>query len=153
MKPINLRSSVVAAAILPVAFGLGCGSGDESESLTKAQLGKEAAAICKKAEARQVALVGAFASKLSKPVEGRKSEEELVGFAALPPLRSTAEELSELTPPASEQEQFEAFIAAFERAIAQGEADPGSLLPAGDNPFEKSQAMAANLGLKGCGGA
>ena len=86
------------------------------------------------------------------PAKG--DEAELVRFAGLPPMKTQVTEMEALVPPAEMAVKVDEFLAAFKRAVRQGEAKPDTVLLISSTPFVKPQRLGAELGLaQGCGGA
>jgi hypothetical protein len=157
MTPVrSLRLYLCLGLVACLALvAVGCGESDDGDAsgatITKAQFIKKADETCAKAEARQLALVGKFSEQGRPP--SKANEEALIRFAAVPPLNAEAEELSALPLPSEGSAQAEAFLRAFEAGIEGAEAAPGRLLERARNPFAKAEALAAQFGLKVCGGA
>jgi hypothetical protein len=140
-----------------LAFALalpGCGGGDSetTETISKAQYVKQADAICSKTENRQLKLVGEFNQGKNTP-QNQKSEEELVLFAGLPPLKQQAEELSELPKPSTGAQEVEKYVSTLQSAIEKSEDDPGLMLLSATSPFANPETLARKIGFKACSGA
>jgi hypothetical protein len=158
---MTFRGSTWLSVLLPLAAaalvlgGGGCGGSDgsqtEAATVTKAQFIRRADATCAKAEKRQLALVQKFGERETQQSED--AELELVRFAGVPPLAVEAEELAVLPLPSADARQAEAFLEAFEQGVEQAEQNPGALLNSTQNPFEKSEELAARFGFKVCAGA
>lgn len=148
MRGAGLVCTLLVGSALFVA-GCGGDGGEEQVTITKAQLIKRADRICGQTEDRQQALVGKFAER--RATRDRAGEEELIRFAGLPPLRAEAKELRELSDQA-DVPQFDAYLESFEAAIEASQAEPQLLLVPGKSPFDQTERLAAQLGLKVCGG-
>jgi hypothetical protein len=140
-------------ALCAVLAGCGGGSdGDEEQSaLTKAEYVKQADEICAAAEKRQRKLATKFAGE-KKGVNGPRGTEELISFAAIPPLEQAAKELKGLPPSKQEAAKAKAYLAAFEKGIEVASKEPGTILVE-PGAFTKAEAIAKEFGFKSCGGA
>lgn len=147
------RLSLPLLAVLVAALISGCGGDDDSTTtatVSKAQFVKEADAICKKTELEQEKLVNKYYVRLN-PNELKAKGEKLVRLAALPPLQTQAEELSELPLPEQGEKEAKAYMKAFEAGLQEAEEDPKSLLEG--KAFADAEAQAAKVGFKVCLGA
>lgn len=131
-------------------FAPGCGDSEDSTaaSLTKAEFLKQGNAICEKGElARAKAMEKA--SKDFKPgrtvAEQEENRTHLIE-AAIPPFEAMTEELSELPPPAGEEEKVEEIIAAMEESADKASAEP-AFAGVKNRFFERSQDLLREYGL------
>jgi hypothetical protein len=77
--------------------------------------------------------------------------EQIVEDALAPSLEAEIRELRALGPPAEDREEVEAVFAAIQTQVDRAREDPITFVAEG-NPFEESQAVAREYGLKICGG-
>ncbi len=147
----------VAAAVLIGLMGVaaGCGSSDDETSppLTKAQLIKQGDRICEESELRRNAGFQKYIKEgeEGKPLPGKAEQEQLVVDIALPEFERQAEELSELTPPAGDEEQIDAIITAMEEAVERVEDDPASVLEGAEKQFGEAEKLGREYGFDECG--
>jgi hypothetical protein len=135
-------------ALVIAFFTAGCGGGGDSAAPTKAEFIKRSDAICKKANRVEVAGLRALdASNGSR----KSSPEEQLKVVILPAVRAEAEEIGALAPPQGEEERVNAIVAAYERALVEGEKDIASLLDGSSSKFEKAFKLAQAYGFKVCG--
>lgn len=153
----KLSFALLAAAAFFASLALvGCGSGDDEDqpaSLPKSQYAKKADAICSKTEGRQEKLVNQFGEQTKKNPETPSGTEELIIFAAVPPLELQAKELSQLPPPEEEAAKAKEYLHAFEKGIEATAQEPQALLVAEPGPFTKAEEAAKGFGFKVCSGA
>jgi hypothetical protein len=141
---------VLASTVAIVLLISGCGGGSGEEvALTKAQLVKQANAICEKTNKEQFAAV--FGSEKRNPIRTVADHERLVSNFEMPPLESEAEELVNLNPPAAEGDEFQALTKGIAKAAAKVEEDPASLTgPHGTTRFSHVDLLIAKYGLTAC---
>jgi hypothetical protein len=150
--------SVGALVLFLVAAALpACGSSGDSTSsgepqtLTITQYVQQADIICRKADARQSALLRKLPQEQTSAPESKALQEVIVLKAGIPPLKEEAAELDELGVPAGKEKQSEEFLAALEKAIAEAEAEPIPFAEARSTPFASAEQLGAKLGLQVCG--
>lgn len=141
----------LAALALGVA---GCGSGgsDEADTLSKAEYVKQADEICAKTEGRQKKLVTKFQKQNQEAPTGTAATEQLISFAALPPIEQQIQELAKLPPPDKEAAKAKAYLKELEKGLKAAEKEPGTLLIT-PGAFTKAEEAARVFGFKTCGGA
>jgi hypothetical protein len=149
----NRLLETIAGALAVVAFLAGCGGSGDPPPLTKAEFIKQGDEICANAEAELEEGIGIYTheeefNEVTGPT--KKQELGLVVDVILPRFQILAEELGELGPPEGEEAKIEEIIVGLEEAVADGEADPRSVLT-GANPFEAVREDAAEFGLRVCG--
>jgi hypothetical protein len=152
LPPKSLLSKRVTAALIVLALALlaGCGSGGGSDTPTKTAFIKEADAICKHADDEQTkALEGVVKSKGSLANMSIAEQQELAVEVGLPPVQQEAEELGDLTPPAGDESEVEAFVKSIEEGTKKAEANP-ALLNAGAGPLKKADEMGKSYGFGDC---
>lgn len=121
--------------------------GKEEPSSAKAAFIEEGDAICNQIPVHYNTAL----QKLEKEA-GKKKVSKAEGNlkAAVPPLYTAAGELQALTPPAGEEEQVEAIIAALEGAAKGLEAKPESELGGPNSPFAEFETLSGEFGFKIC---
>lgn len=152
--PIQMRTDIfkllvpMAAAVVALLLIAGCGGGDSTTALTKAQFIKQADAICEKTDKDAVAAMGQ-AAKEEKTAAGKSGEEQIsaaVLLAGLGVVQQEAEELAELGVPSGDEAEIEAIVDGIEAAAAKAEKDPRHLEAA----FAEVNKLAAKYGFKAC---
>jgi len=142
----------LAAGALLVVLVAGCGSSDDSSSLTKAEFIKQADQICTKGEKSIEGGAEKFAEEnkvdTEKPTKGQ--QEEVIKQVVAPEIRKQAEEIDSLGAPKGEESEVEAIVTAVEEGADELESKP-ALLIEGKNPLEAGSKLAKEYGLKVCG--
>jgi hypothetical protein len=122
------------------------GSDDSGNALTHAELIEQGDAICK-ASSDRLEAVG------EEELTEQSTEDEvleLVTSTMVPELKSQAEDLRELEPPAEDADSYEAMLDALDAGIEKVEADPSAALS--DDPlFDTANKEADKIGFKECG--
>jgi hypothetical protein len=147
MKLRYLLLALTAAALLPVLGGCGGGE-DEATAQTTMPLKKyahETDLICGDASVEQSKIAIAI---MEKNPEVKRAE--LVEPAAIPPLEKQLQELHDLGLPGGHEDEAEAVIEEMEAALEALKEEPKGALSEKNNPFEKSNQLAAKLGLGDC---
>jgi hypothetical protein len=140
--PILLALAVVSFALVAA----GCGGGDSTAtSLTKTEFVKQAEAICLRAEHQQLVR----ATEYVKQHPGA-DEEAMVLPAGIPPLEEEIRQIKALGEPEQGADTVQAFVAEFEKAIADAKEDPADVVVAETDPFKKADKLAASYGLEVC---
>lgn len=148
---MSLKSSKISLAAAALAlFVAGCGGGDSTSSLTKAQFIKRADAICTKANNDQLVAVQKAAKSTPKSEQNQAGKEKIIVTAGLPPIAKEAEELAELGIPDGDEKEVEAIIAGIEFALKKGEENPVLVLEGAASPFIPVNKLAAAYGLESC---
>lgn len=143
-------AALLVGALTAATVVAGCG--DSGSAPTKEEFVKRADAVCKKADARQLAGLKLYTAKHEREGSSKAWEEKLAKAAGLPPLQAEAEELGKLEAPAGAEGEVEAIVDAIDEAVEKGEADPASVvLPPGSNAFAEAEKMAREYGMKVCG--
>jgi len=146
----TLSKQVALLLALALAVPAGCGSSGGSDAPTKAAFIKQADAICKKADDEQTKALEELANNKGSLEKLSSAEQlDLAVELGLPPIQKEGEKLGELTPPAGDEGQVEAFVETIEEATKKAEADP-SLLTSGAGPFEKADKLGKSYGFKAC---
>jgi hypothetical protein len=137
----------MAALILAVmVFLAGCGSGEDTPSLTKAEYTKSAKALCEKALRKRQTEVEALAQKLGKLDNQAKGR--LATSVILPSLHRQLEDLEALGLPEGGERKTEAFLRNLESEIKKIEAQPVKAIEGG--ALEGTREKASALGLGTC---
>lgn len=135
-------------ALLALLAG-GCGGGDDEDAPTKAEFIEQADAICQESNQERILA----SEQLFKEQDGLPSDPEEKAFIAetwAPIVRGQHESLSELTPPAGEEEEAEALWAAFEKALNTIESEPVGAIAKGLKIFMPFEQMAIKYGFDEC---
>jgi hypothetical protein len=150
MTAKHLTALFLVSAVAAAFAIAGCGSDSSSaESFAEATMPLKEYAhktdlICGEGSIEQGELAGAYLQKHPKA-----EELEMVVPAIVPPIEKEIKELRELGLPSGREEEAEAFVEEMEAALAALKRDPEGLSKQ-DNPFEKSNQLAAKLGLGDC---
>jgi hypothetical protein len=149
IQNIRRTTSIATAAALILAvvvFVAGCGGGEDTPTLTKAEYTKSAKALCEKAQRKRQTEVEALAKKLGKLDNQAKSR--LVTAVILPSLHRQLENLEEIGLPEGEEQKTEAFLGNLEAEIEKIEAQPVKSIEGG--ALEGTREKATALGLGTC---
>ncbi len=141
---------IASTALIILTIASGCGGGDSSSQLTKAEFVKQAGAICEKADETQSASFQAYAKTHSGDLSKKAEQEKVIVAVGLPPIEVEAEELADLDAPSDDENQIQAIVDGINEAIDEGKEDPTSLSSGIGNPFNKVNKLAREYGLKGC---
>jgi hypothetical protein len=147
MRPGNKTVIFACLALATTLAGClaGCGGGDSTSPLSKAQFIKRADAICERADAAQ--LKAAAATLSGAQVRGKAQIEKLVASALLPPVRKETEEISALSAPGGDEKEIDAIVGEFDQAREEVEANPAGVLKGSLGTTNK---RAAQYGFKAC---
>jgi hypothetical protein len=129
-----------------MVFLAGCGSGEDTTTLTKVEYTKSAKALCEKAKRKRQAEVEALAKKLGKLDNQAKGR--LVTSVILPSLHRQLEDLEAIGLPEGEERKTEAFLQNLEAEIEKIEAQPVKAIESGT--LEGTREKASALGLGSC---
>ena len=149
----KLLTAAVAAAVL-AALVAGCGGGDETVTLTKAEFIKQGDAICNAGNKEIEEGFEEFAAENDLPENKEPSKEqgvELVETVILPSVQQQGEELRELGAPEGDEEQVDELLTSLEDAVAEGEGEPELLFEGKTDPFGDVNRQAKDYGFKVCG--
>ena len=147
MSKGTIATVIAVLTALVLAFA-GCGGGDDTTSLTKAQYVKQANAICKKGEEERSALLQSATENVNREFNDAEKE-KVVMTVFVPPYRQTIKKLEELPSPEGEEEAVEAITKAMEVAAKRVEADPLKGLE-DISQFEEANKLASAYGLTSC---
>lgn len=128
------------------------GGASSSNSAAKAKLIREGDAICRQAKKEQIRSVQEFIKTQNPEVSGKAAIEELTLKAGLPPIKHAIRELKGLQPPADVAAEFAAIVSGLERALAEAEADPSTVIADAKGPFDAPNRLAREFGFRACGG-
>lgn len=147
-----MRKGTIAAALAALAalslIIVGCGGGDSTASLTKAQYVKQGNAICKKGEEERTALLQSATENVNREFTDAEKE-KVVTTVFVAPYRQTIEKLKALPSPEGEEEKTEAIVKAMEKGVKELEADPLKGLE-DISQFEEPNKLASGYGLDNC---
>jgi hypothetical protein len=150
-----LAALVAVAALLAVGCGGGGGDDDATASaLTKSVLLNKSELICKEVPNQYAANLKQLTKKQLQEESSppMNEEEKLVLLGAVPALQDAVEEFEQLTPPEAQEEEFDAIIAALEKAVKELEEDPGRESTGPNSPFTEFDELSKSYGLAYCGG-
>ncbi len=142
-----------ALALGLIAAGCGGGGNDDASSetgteasadLTKAEFITEADAICQQG-GDQIDAAGQALGKNPTPAE----TEAFAADTIVPNVQNQIDQVDALVPPAADQEQVDAILAAAQEGVDMIKSDP-SLAVSGD-PLSVANKLAQEYGLKVCG--
>jgi hypothetical protein len=160
----------IIAALVCAAFAVavaGCGGGDDSSSttastgvsgatgasgapLTKEQFIQQADAICQEGNQATRQAANDLFSNGQQPTDEQVSQ--YVNDTLVPTIQSEVDQIGALTPPAGDEDDVQAILAAVSDALDQVKQSPSSLLASGDEgPFAEADRLAVDYGLKVCG--
>jgi len=136
--------------LFAVAFLIaGCGGGDETTSLTRAQFVKQANTICKRQEERRENIIRkAIAGQDQTKLLPLAKREEVV-VETVPPYEAMAEELDALGAPEGDEQKVETIVAEMEKAAKSVRSDPKTALET-TTQFQEASNLATRYGLAEC---
>jgi hypothetical protein len=127
----------------------GCGGGDETTALTKAEFTKQANAGCKEHDKEREQLFKEVSKSIDPSEVTRKDQEGLISEVLLPPYEKDIENLESLGAPEGDEQQVEAIIAAMQKSVDNVEAKPLVALRS-TSQFAESNELAKKYGLDDC---
>jgi hypothetical protein len=140
--------SIFAVGAALCLFALtGCGSSSE-DTLTKAEFEKQAAAICKEAEAKRVKLISALVKEADPKGDVEAQQEQLIK-KAMPTYEEAAQQIDELGAPDGQEKKVEALVEAMEEAAEKSNSDPHTAVVSSIF-FRKADQLAKEFKLTGC---
>jgi hypothetical protein len=142
---VFLFSGVLVLAALVFA---GCGGGDETTSLSKAEFVKQANAICKEAEQERLNLFKQVTASVS-PDASKKVRDKALHEIIVAPYEGAAEEIESLGAPSGDEATIEALVEAMEASLRKVEKNP-RLIASSTVQFAESNKMANDYGLTNC---
>lgn len=135
------------AAVLAAAFLLpGCGGGGDKPD--KAGFLKEASAICREAAAERTAALEKAASENRGRTLSRAEQVKVAAALFLPILQNMVGELRSLEVPEQGGKELEAAVKAFEKGLADAEANHADILSA--QTFSPARKKAKAAGFPEC---
>lgn len=140
--------TLVAAVVALLAFA-GCGGGDETTSLTKAEFTKQANAGCKEHTKEREELFQAAIKEIDSSEATRADQAKLIDEVLIPPFEKDIENLKSLGAPEGDEEQVKEIIQAMEKAVKKVEAKPLVALRS-SSQFAEARAAAVKYGLNDC---
>jgi uncharacterized protein YcfL len=140
---------LLALAALAALMLVGCGGGDETTSLTRAQFVKQANAICKAQEERRENIIRkAIAGQDQTKLLPLAQREEIV-IETVAPYESMAEEMSSLATPEGDEPKVEKIIQEMEKAAKSVRSDPATALGS-TSQFQEANNLTTRYGLTEC---
>jgi hypothetical protein len=141
---LSLLGLLAAASLIA-----GCGDGDETTSLTKAEFITQANAACKKSDQERNALFLKVGNELDANNVTKKDQERLIFEVLIPPYQKAINEIEALGAPAGDEKKVEEILKAMEGAIEKIESKP--LLALTTNAqFAEANKLSQDYGLKDC---
>jgi hypothetical protein len=146
--------SILAVAF--VALGLflaGCGSSDDDSQLTKAELTKQADAICWKTHNENFDGIVAYSKKHKQEfasLDPQAAVGKAIAAVTVPALQKGTEELKDLAAEAEEQEKVERFVVALDKVLKSIEEDPASKGASAGFLYNEANNVAAKSDLGRC---
>jgi len=149
-KPFSILA--VAAVSLGLLFA-GCGSSDDDSQLTKAELTKQADAICWKTHNENFNGILAYSKEHKQEfasLEPQAAIGKAIAAVTVPALQKGTAELKDLAAEAEEQEKVEKFVAALDKALKSIENDPTSKAATSGFLYNEANNVAAKSDLGRC---
>jgi hypothetical protein len=148
---LKASRALTTAGVLVLLALCGCGGGDGSAPLTKAEFLKKAKVICERGTGR----IDVLYTKAGDEVPKNDKEEHFMNEAAarivLPIRREELRKLKALGLPREGGRSIEQFLVALEEGIERGEESHPSLRAAGvPYAFERAYALAGTTPLGAC---
>lgn len=151
----------ITMAVMLLVVGVGCGSGESTSDITKAEFVKKANAICADyTEQRLAAAEKEYNKKVQQEsqVTGSSAQkklaaeleeigEKLLQETTVPILRTQAKKLKALGAPSGDEETVEAMLNSFEKATDEVEKE-GYRGAVGGNQYDQFEKEARTYGLK-----
>lgn len=142
---VFLLSVVMAVAALFVA---GCGGGDETTALTKAEFVKQANAICKEAEQERLNLFKQVVATVD-PDGTKKERDEAIQKVIVEPYEGAAKEIESLGAPSGDEAKVSTIVKAMETSLRKVEKNP-RLIGTTTIQFAASNKLVNEYGLTKC---
>jgi hypothetical protein len=138
---------IAAGAALCLLAVAGCGSSGD-ETLSKAEFEKQAASICKEAEAKRGKIIASLIEKIDPKGDVQAQQAELV-TKAMPTYEEAAQQINDLGSPEGQEKKAEALVEAMEDAADKSNADPHTAATS-NIFFRKADQLAKEFKLSGC---
>ncbi|HEU5063122.1 MAG TPA: hypothetical protein VFT79_08240 [Solirubrobacterales bacterium] len=142
---------LVASGLIGLLVLLGgCGGGDETTSLTKAEFVKVANAVCKRHnEQREQKIAAAVAGFDQKTEELSAAEKEDLILEISAPYEKATAELKALDAPEGDQEKIGSIIKAMEEASQEVKENPKAAITT-TSMYDKANKLIDDYGLTDC---
>lgn len=152
MVPRLDRSTVLAAASVAVTLFCTGGSASAAASLTTKQFRKAANAMCRSAFRAVDASFGEHFEGLREGATPSTASVREAVAEMVETLRDATDDIEMLDGPKGYERKVAAFLAEFERVVAEFDADPEAMFAAElrSYPFETPDAIARRIGLDRC---
>jgi hypothetical protein len=145
--------SLALLGALTALVAAGCGGDDETTSeLTVDEWASQADEVCRQGDEAQQAAVRDFFEREGISQNRQPTSEQLQQLATevvIPNIRSQIDGVAALPRPDEEADQIQAFVDQANADLDTLSNDP-SLIEGSGNPFERTQALARDLGLEEC---
>jgi hypothetical protein len=139
--------TIAVGALLCLFAVIGCGSSSDN-TLTKAEFEKQAAAICKEAEAKRGELIASMLEKVNPKADPQAQQVRLVK-KAMPTYEEAAQQIDDLGSPEGQEKKAEALVQAMEEAADKSNIDPHTAVTS-NVFFRKANQLAEEFKLSGC---
>ncbi len=142
----------VLCALVAAIIGAGCGGAEEEKPLSKADYIAKGDASCKKSIKRiATAAEKDFGALGSDEMPSDKQLTTFVEDTLKPEIAGQVSDLRDLEPPEGDGDKLAEIYEGVDEALRKVEDDPGLLLKAGEDPFEKAYEAVRDYGFKECG--
>ena len=137
------------AALIALLVIAGCGGGDDSSSLTKAEFTKQVNAGCKEHKKEREKLFKEVSATIDPSEVTRKDQETLISDVLLPPYEKDIENIQSLGAPEGDEQQVEDIVKAMEKSVEDVEAKPLIALR-NTTQFAEASELQKKYGLDDC---
>lgn len=138
---------VLALALAASLIAAGCGGDDDDEALTKQEFITQADQVCAEGQAE----IGKEADKVFKGQPSKAETEKFTTETAIPNIQSQIDGVRALTPPEGDEDQVNEITDSAQAALDEMKQDPSLLTQrGGSDPFEKTDQLSKEYGLKKC---
>jgi hypothetical protein len=148
----GVGSILTVAALAVLVFASGCGGGDSSSSLTKAEYVKKVNDICLKESEKRFAKLLAKGDRLEEEARGKEvsaQAKEKAILSLMPSYEKMVDNLRALEAPEGDEEQLEAIWDAMDEGAQNVRESPGTAFVSDVN-FRAANKLAKGYGLKEC---
>jgi len=146
------HSHAALVALVSASVAVGCGGGGDEKPLSKADYIAKGDASCKKSIKRiATAAEKDFAALGSDEMPSEKQLTTFVEDTLKPEIEGQVSDLRDLQPPEADADKLAEIYEGVDVALRKVEDDPGLLLKAGEDPFEKANQAVKDYGFKECG--
>jgi hypothetical protein len=147
IRPLTTFLAVSLVGLVLAACG---GGGGSEDAPTKAAFIKEADAICRRTDAKQLGALEKYAKGHNLYSLNKPQQAKLAVAVGVPAIRTEAKELGELAPPDGDEARIQAVVQGIEEAADEGEAHPTSMGTGPTNAFIDVNRLTKQYGFKDC---